>query len=230
MKEEKNRIGRVLKSARLEKGITLEKASKDTKITQKYLKSIEDEQFLNIPGEVVLKGFLRIYADYLKIDPGPLISELSKKIKKEPKAEIKDQPVQKKADIIPLLKNAMIVLSAVAAAVVIIMVLRSLILVSVRTADIRPADKTGTSDISKKISGSVEIEARIIEKTWIMVLSDGKMVFKDVVLKGQSFSWKAKDRLLIKIGNAAGVHLSSKGKVVLAPGPRGSVITKEFSR
>ena len=91
MKEKKEYIGQALKKARTDKNITLEKASKDTRITQLYLKSIEDEQLQKIPGDVVLKGFIRIYADYLGIDSKPLIAELNKRSKQEAPGPVEEK-------------------------------------------------------------------------------------------------------------------------------------------
>jgi len=227
MKEEKKKIGRLLRAARTERGVPLEKASKDTKITQKYLKAIEDEQFSFIPGEVVLKGFIRIYADYLGVESKVLITELSKKPKKEPVIEeVKPAAVKKQADLKPYIKVLLMAVSAVIAAAFIVVLLRSVVLVTIRQVD---KASLGKPAAVKSAQGKIEVQAQFLQKTWTLVLSDGKLVFKDIVPAGRTITWKANNKLLIKAGNAAGIRLISGGKVVMDPGSPGQVVTKEFT-
>jgi len=56
-------IGERLKSAREEKGMSIEKIEEITKIRSKYLISIEAGDFTIIPEEVYLKGFIKNYAE-----------------------------------------------------------------------------------------------------------------------------------------------------------------------
>lgn len=60
-------IGKILKETREEKGISLEDVAGTTKIRQKYLEAIEDENFAVLPGEVYAKGFVIAYLKYLGI-------------------------------------------------------------------------------------------------------------------------------------------------------------------
>ncbi len=39
-----------------------------TKIRPKYLRALEDEEFSILPGDTYIRGFLRVYADYLGLD------------------------------------------------------------------------------------------------------------------------------------------------------------------
>jgi len=64
-----------LKEAREEKGIPLEKASKDTRISLKFLKALEEEKYEVFSAEVYLKGFMRIYAQYLGLNPKELLED-----------------------------------------------------------------------------------------------------------------------------------------------------------
>ena len=50
-------------------GITLAEVEVATRIRQKYLSALEAEEWHLLPGEVVGRGFLRNYADYLGLDP-----------------------------------------------------------------------------------------------------------------------------------------------------------------
>ncbi|AGB40714.1 Helix-turn-helix protein [Halobacteroides halobius DSM 5150] len=68
-------IATKLKNQREQLGITLKEAAKDTKIRLEYLQAIESGNFSNIGQEVFLKGFLKIYSDYLNLDTKEIIAE-----------------------------------------------------------------------------------------------------------------------------------------------------------
>ena len=61
-KEKKLSFGRYLQTARLEKGITIEQISRETRIRMETLSQIEKEDHKRLPDEVFVKGFLRAFA------------------------------------------------------------------------------------------------------------------------------------------------------------------------
>jgi cytoskeleton protein RodZ len=67
-------IGYRLVRAREARGLTLEDAERDTRISRRYLEALEDEQFERIPAPVYARGFLRSYAQYLGMDPQELLA------------------------------------------------------------------------------------------------------------------------------------------------------------
>jgi cytoskeletal protein RodZ len=80
-------IGEFLKSAREEKGISLDDISNSTKIPKRYLRSLEEGDFSCFSGEVYLKGALRHYADAVGLNPREIISGYELLLKKEKKYE-----------------------------------------------------------------------------------------------------------------------------------------------
>lgn len=67
-------IGEQLKQARLERGLTLEQASKVTHIRVHYLEALENDQRDALPSNVQGRGFLRLYADYLNLPSVDLLN------------------------------------------------------------------------------------------------------------------------------------------------------------
>lgn len=61
--------GELLHKTREEKGIDLDKASRENSIDRRYLEGLEAEDSSVFPGEAYLVGFLRNYSTYLEIDP-----------------------------------------------------------------------------------------------------------------------------------------------------------------
>ncbi len=66
-------IGEKLRSAREAKKISIKDVVKDTNITPIYLEALEEEDFEKFPSETYLIGFLRSYAEYLKLDAEEMI-------------------------------------------------------------------------------------------------------------------------------------------------------------
>lgn len=62
-------LGAMLRERREAMGVTLAEVEVATRIRQKYLSALESEEWHLLPGEVVGRGFLRNYADYLGLDP-----------------------------------------------------------------------------------------------------------------------------------------------------------------
>jgi cytoskeletal protein RodZ len=67
-------LGSLLTRAREARGLTLEDAERDTRISRRYLQALESEQFEVIPAPVYARGFLRSYSQYLGIDPGEALA------------------------------------------------------------------------------------------------------------------------------------------------------------
>src|SRR5512139_1563433 len=67
-------LGSLLTRAREARGLTLEDAERDTRISRRYLQALEAEQFEVIPAPVYARGFLRSYSQYLGIDPQEALS------------------------------------------------------------------------------------------------------------------------------------------------------------
>lgn len=58
----------MLKQIRLDSGKTLNQISSDLiKIRKKYLVALEEGDFDVLPGEVYLRGYLKLYLDYLNV-------------------------------------------------------------------------------------------------------------------------------------------------------------------
>ncbi|MFP5518435.1 MAG: helix-turn-helix domain-containing protein [Bdellovibrionia bacterium] len=62
------KTGELLKAAREEKGLSLHEIAMALKINTKVLKAIEEANPENLPAKTFLRGFVKSYASYLKLD------------------------------------------------------------------------------------------------------------------------------------------------------------------
>lgn len=61
--------GAALRRARLRRGVELDQISDVTKISNAYLRNIEDEAFDKLPASVYVRGFVMAYARAIGLDP-----------------------------------------------------------------------------------------------------------------------------------------------------------------
>src|SRR3990172_4278133 len=69
-------LGRVLFQARVARGLTIEEAERDTRISKRYLEALEREDFSAFPAPFYARAFLRTYAQYLGLDAAQLMAAL----------------------------------------------------------------------------------------------------------------------------------------------------------
>lgn len=69
-------IGEALRSTRERRGLSIAEVAQDTRISPRFLEALEAEQFDELPAPVYVRGFIRSYAGYLKIESQPLLDQL----------------------------------------------------------------------------------------------------------------------------------------------------------
>jgi cytoskeleton protein RodZ len=68
-------LGEFLRTERQARGITLEQISADTRISMDMLRAIEQGNVEQLPAPVLIKGFLKAYAEKIGLDPEEVIVE-----------------------------------------------------------------------------------------------------------------------------------------------------------
>jgi transcriptional regulator with XRE-family HTH domain len=68
-------IGQRLRQARERLGLSLEEAERTTHIRAQHLAALEGDDFAALPSPVQARGFLKNYADYLKLDTDRLLQD-----------------------------------------------------------------------------------------------------------------------------------------------------------
>ena len=73
-------LGDILRAEREKKGLTLSDVAEGTRIKVQVLETIENNDFSRIPAPVYGKGFIKLYAEFLGLDPAPLIEEYASRL------------------------------------------------------------------------------------------------------------------------------------------------------
>lgn len=66
-------LGSILKAARTKANITLEDAEMQTRIRLKHLAALESGDYQNLPADAYNIGFVRCYAEFLKLNPEKIL-------------------------------------------------------------------------------------------------------------------------------------------------------------
>lgn len=92
-------IGERLEEARKRKGISIREAAEATKVRGDYLHKFESNQFdINLP-DIYVRGFLRTYANYLKLPADKLVADYNGLGLREPKSRPLNREVYGRMDL-----------------------------------------------------------------------------------------------------------------------------------
>lgn len=67
-------VGEILRTNREKKNIDLEEVAGATKIKKEFLEAIERDDFQKISSEVITRGFIKNYAEFLELSPESVLS------------------------------------------------------------------------------------------------------------------------------------------------------------
>ena len=216
-------LGRYLQEARQARGLDLRDAAQQTRISAHFLKALEEENFSKLPGEVFVKGFLKSYAKFLRLNESEVMmkyAELGQKPSppvvpgpaEQPEAAAGEQKRPAKIPIEPLIWGAAIVL--------ILALFLFTALPERQPKEPRqaapPTGLTGlaTSPVSTATATTQKLYLEVValENTWLLVRTDTSPQKKAVLNKGESLIWSADERFLLSYANAGAVKLLLNGQ------------------
>ncbi|MGI6092333.1 MAG: helix-turn-helix domain-containing protein [Veillonellaceae bacterium] len=245
-------VGEILRSEREKKGLSIKDIEKATSIRVLYLEAIEADNYNVIPGEVYLKGFIRNYANCLKLDSQSVInlyhqSKASATSEAESANESKsDQPSSGRqadgTDSQNGKKSKLIVVGAAA-----IILIGSLLwaignrnTVPQQAPDPKPAPMAPVvpsqpavpnppiTDKPAAQAKPIIVNAKYTDSCWTLVIADGKEIYEGIPKIGDTLTWEAQDNLSVQFGNARGVEITHNGQYLGKLGGKGEVIKKNF--
>lgn len=227
-----------LRVAREQHGRTLTEVAVGTKIAERHLRALErDAPLEEFPSPAYAKFFLREYAEYLRLDPDPLLREFE--ARHAPVEETAPAPSPPKVRVQHAPRTGWGVLAALSVvAIVVIALLPSFIrdgeeqtppsaLPEVSTS---PAHDSGHRQVSISIPrepNGIRAVLRLVEPSWVRVVSDGETVEATTLAPGTTFAYRARDLLQLTLGNAGGVRLRVNGEL-WETGDPGDVVTFGF--
>jgi hypothetical protein len=232
-------VGEALRAAREERGVALAKAAEATRIHERYLQALEDEEPLDrFPGRVYARFFLRDYAEYLDLEPGPLVLSFDEAAAAEPLKPMHEPVMTSPGRRGWRLSAALTVVALIAIAV------SSRVggspagsavapIAGAPAAGSSPAPAPSVANVARAPSVAptvVGIHAvlRITERCWVEAMKDGRLALAETLKPGRTVRLRANRTLDLTLGNAAGAILTVNGRRIEAGG-RGAVLDLSFS-
>jgi cytoskeleton protein RodZ len=250
-------IGETLVAARRQQGVALSDAAAETRVRESYLAALEEEDFAALGGDVYVKGFLRSYARFLRLDPEPLIATYRTHYERpgEESSPLAHQPVAP----MPAESRPALIVGAGAVAIL-VAVLAIIGLVSrgddpesdlagapppVETtlptpADVAPTDgnQPGAEATAEPTEDATEmVPADGVElvleldggPSWMRVTVDGVTQLEGEQPEGERLTFSADDSITVRLGDAGVVRVTVNGEDRGMLGARAEVVEQTFT-
>ena len=93
------------------------------------------------------------------------------------------------------------------------------------------AAEADASDTAREAhADGVNVSVTLTERCWTEVSVDGKSVFEGIIEKGKTESWKGKESVVIRAGNAGALDVTFNGRKFGKFGDNGEVLERTFSK
>ena len=239
-------FGERLKREREMREVTMDELSKSTRISNRFLEALENEDWEKLPGGVFGHGFVRSIARYLGLDEESLLGEydLARAEKLPPSPEKPEERIPSPPKWLP-------------AAVVLVIFLAVICLfyagrygwrriVSHRNAKqsatspappvqgSSPGTASAGSAADPAPAASLQLSVSTSAATHVRVLGDGQVVLDTELPAGETRRFTAKEQFEVTAADSSAVLLEMNGKAmppVGAPGTSGRIVlTKDDLR
>ena len=222
-------IGERLKSAREAKGIGLDEATRATKVQRKILEAIEQDRIGEVLSLAYAKIFLKKYAVFLGLDGSAVTREylaLHGSVSEAP-ISVGTHMIQKESTSIRsfLLPAGIGLIALIGISFLGYLALnfyatssktkeRPKSTAAHRKAKVLPAVERFAAGPKLIVPQSQPLKLTIRAKVdvWMQIKSDGAVIFQNVLHRGDTESWTAKEAIEIWTGNAGAMELSLNGR------------------
>jgi cytoskeletal protein RodZ len=236
-------FGRYLQAIRLEKKISLEQVSEQTRIGLGNLLLIEQENHEQLPAQVYVKGFLRSYAKAIGADGDEVIRRYDSCLEVVQKISDSESASKGTGRRIwwKLLISLVLLICIIGASLLAVFFLRQ-----APTAD-NPSEQKTTAETEQAVDTQAAqkgldpdprpvkavpekwlLHVAAVEETWLKVIMDEKESNEYHLNTGDELELEAVSGFNLLIGNAGGIKLTLNDKPVPISGKSGDVVTIEL--
>jgi cytoskeleton protein RodZ len=229
-------LGERFRAAREARGASLSDVADQIRIRSVYLSAMEQENWDAIGAPVYIRGFLRTYARYLKLDPEEAVAEFNATLPEPPRpnsVEPERNPASRSRGLLLIW-----IAGTVAVLLVAFVVYNELALRSeqgaVAVASAAPTAATSASPSppapspTPTLGGTSSLALVLSAPSWLRVTVDGNVSMEGTFPAGTSRTFHGKNAL-VRIGNAGGVEIYVDGKDRGKLGKAGDVVEQAFT-
>jgi hypothetical protein len=233
-------MGSYLRAARRRRRVSIERAAEETRIRADYLMRMESDEF-DFLAPAYVRGFLKTYARFLRINADPLLEEFDRKygtsrfetqqiiaLERHGKQHMPKEP---------RLSRSWSLAAVIAAGALLVLAVVGLVTPPEEEQSPRTqiaAEEETTPTVSPSPAPTVKspspedsaiafaegIELEIVASQadcWIYVIADGGEPLSQTLALGESESFTAEDELFVRLGYPQGVELIVNGRNLGTP-------------
>ena len=217
----RGKFGEHLKRERELREVSLDELSKATRISNRFLQALENEDWGKLPGGVFGHGFVRSIARYLGLSEEALLGEydLARAENLSPSGPKPEQPIPSPPKWIP----AAVALGGLLLAVLFFYGLRY---AWQQVSSYRAAKQTASSTADVPLELSVSASA----STHVRVMADGKVLTDSQIYAGDTLHFTAKHQFDVSATNSSAVLLQLNGRAMPPLGAPGTFGRMVFSQ
>ncbi|KKQ45148.1 MAG: Transcriptional regulator, XRE family [Candidatus Moranbacteria bacterium GW2011_GWC2_37_8] len=183
-------LGERMKKIRDERRLSLAEISKSTKIQVKYLEYLEEGEYLKLPADVYVRGFLRSYAIFMGLNETALFKQyerekgIHKNIKKIADCDTRSNPINFSSLVItPKMIIIGMVLFLVVSSFVYLYAQVNNFVSAPRLVIMKPADGSLTEGTSTHVTGVAEKDALVFINDQKVLVNENGEFSEDVGLR-----------------------------------------------
>ena len=221
-------VGTALRRAREIGGVSLDDASRDTKLRVDQLRALEEENFEALGDDVYARAMLRTYAQYLGLKPSKVTAIYARHADdpEPPPPPAKMGRLERGLAASRIRDNQRFLLLAAAFVLVLLVAVG---LVSRGGAPAPAAIPSATESLASPTTGpGVDVTVEATGMVEVSAVIDGTEQTPTTLRPGESVSFRAEDELSISASDGGAVRLTVDGQDFGVPGHRGEPWTQTF--
>ncbi|AIF51725.1 RodZ domain-containing protein [Pelosinus sp. UFO1] len=238
-------VGKILRSEREKKGLSVKEIEFATSIRTLYITAIEEDNYSVIPGEVYVKGFIRNYSNYLGLDSQEIMDLYRKdqnpntladeNLSPESKASA-DKPGKTNNFQIKWITISLFALCAIGGAWWFLGSSKSIqepnVEKQAQSTPTIPNQVTKEQSVAPPIAPvqkkPVILTAKYTDQCWTLITADNKIIYEGTPQAGETLTWEAEQNITLKVGNAGGIDIVYNGQPMGKLGVKGEVLVKTY--
>jgi len=242
MVRESKSLGEILREEREKKGLSLKEVANLLKISYRYLKHLEDDEYDKVNlAEVYKRGILRKYSNFLGLNEEEIIKIYNTQYQLE-KEESSPKPVRPEKSSLKYIAY-FLVISIIFLTVFLTVKLNNKEVMSnnFKNRDITSYEINIPESYTKTIeSGKVDeignevsvtntntftntIKVVALDRVWLRVNYEDKTIYEGILKRGDTITWTYTS-LYFHIGNAGGLEIYYNDKNIGTLGKKGEVV------
>ncbi|MFN4280565.1 helix-turn-helix domain-containing protein [Thermosynechococcus sp.] len=232
-------LGAFLREKRLELGLSLEELAAKTLVRQSLLAAIENGNLEELPEPVYTQGFIRRFADALGLDGKSVAAHfptVAEPVKRPDNSSISRGGMGWQLRPIHLYLMYFALVAAAVAGLAYLFRPQAQSITDLPTPAAPTVSPSPTPTPAAAATPTprptapetVEVKLSLAAAAWLEVEADGQVVYAGILESGTERSWQAKERLIVRTGNAGAVKVSVNNSPPQPMGQPGEVTEKEF--